>query len=85
MALYGGLDGAGVGEGHAFELVGPSGVGDYGKGAVDQAVYPYCRDVLDAHRFDVLSLPPAAQLHPIGVYADDVVTVCRCLGDGLPM
>ena len=85
LLLYGGLDGAGVGEGHPFELEGPSGVGDYGEGAVDQAVYPYRRDVLDAHHLDVLALPPAAQLYPVGVDADDVVAVSRSLGDGLPM
>ncbi len=85
LLLYGCLDGAGVGEGHPFELEGPSGVGDYGEGAVDQAVYPYSRDVLDAHHLDVLALPAAAQLYPVGVDADDVVAVSRGLGNGLPM
>ncbi len=85
LLLYGCLDGSGVGEGHPFELEGPSGVGDYGEGAVDQAVYPYCRDALDAHHLDVLALPAATQLYPVGVDADDVVTVSRGLGNGLPM
>jgi prolipoprotein diacylglyceryl transferase len=60
LALYGGLDAAGVGEGHAFEFVDASLVGQNGEGAVDQAVYPNHRDVPYAHGLDVLSLPSAA-------------------------
>src|SRR5215203_1574843 len=50
------------------------------EGAVDQAADPDRRDVPDAHGLDVLSLPPAAQVHPVSVDADDVVIVRRCLG-----
>src|SRR5215212_7021826 len=80
LAFYGGLDGAGVGEGHAFEFVLAAGVVQYDEGAVDQTPDPDRRDVPDAHRLDVLSLPPAAQIHPAGVDAYDVVAVRRCLG-----
>jgi phosphatidylglycerol---prolipoprotein diacylglyceryl transferase len=60
LALYGGLDASGVGEGHALEFVDAPRVGQNGEGAVDQAVYPNHRDVPDAHGLDVLSLPSAA-------------------------
>jgi phosphatidylglycerol---prolipoprotein diacylglyceryl transferase len=79
LAFHGGLDAAGVGEGHSFELVDASGVGYYGEGAVDQAPDTDRRDVLDAHGLDVLSLPSASQLHPVGVDYDDVVAVGRGL------
>ncbi len=85
LAFYGGLDAAGIGEGHPFESVDASGVSLYGEGAVDQALDTNRRDVLDAYGLDVLSLPSASQLHPVGVYYNDVVAVCCGLGNGSPV
>src|ERR671910_2723165 len=50
------------------------------EGAVDHAPYPDRRDVPDAYGLDMLSLPPAAQLHPVGVDGNDVVAARRRLG-----
>jgi hypothetical protein len=80
LALYRGLDGAGVGEGHTLQLEMTAAIVQDSEGAVDHAPYPNGRDVPDAYGLDMLSLPPAAQLHPVGVDGDDVVTVRRRLG-----
>ena len=80
LALYGGLDAAGVGEGHMLQLVDATGVIFDDEGAVDNAPDPDRRDVSDAHGFDVLSLPPAAQIYPVGVDGDDVIAARRRLG-----
>jgi phosphatidylglycerol---prolipoprotein diacylglyceryl transferase len=80
LALDGRLDHAGVREGHALQIVLATGVVHDDEGAVDHPPYPNRRDVPDAQRLDVLSLPPAAQLHPVGVDDDHVVAVRRRLG-----
>src|SRR3712207_7362351 len=82
LALDGRLDHAGVREGHALQIVLATGVVHDDEGAVDHPPYPNRRDVPDAQRLDVLSLPPAAQLHPVGVDDDHVVAVRRRLHRG---
>jgi phosphatidylglycerol:prolipoprotein diacylglycerol transferase len=60
LALYSGLDAAGVGQGHMVELIEASSVVLYGQGAVHPALDADARDVFEAYGFDVLSLPSAA-------------------------
>jgi hypothetical protein len=60
LALYSGLDAAGVRQGHVVELIEASSVVLYSQCAVYPALDADARDVFEAYGFDVLSLPPAA-------------------------
>ncbi len=79
LALYSGLDAAGLGEGHVVELVEAPGIARYSQGAVHPALEADARDFFDAYGFHVLPQPPAAHFHPVGIDTDDVVAVRRGL------
>lgn len=79
------LDPASVWEGHAAELVDPSGIRLDREGDVDDALDTQGGDVPQVDAVYVLGLPAALELDAVRVDADDGVIVARSLGDGLHM
>src|SRR5215204_6056799 len=75
LLFEGVLDPAGVGEGHAGQLVDATRIGLYRQGDVDEALDADHGDVPESHALHILGPPPAPQLDAVFVDTDDGVIV----------
>ena len=82
LLFEGVFDPAGVGEGHAVQLVDTTRIRLYRQGDVDDALNADHGDVAQAYALDVLGLPSRPQFDPVFVDADDRIVVPRGLRYG---